>query len=50
MVYKKSLIFLIYVYDGKNFTIIVKLNQIKVDMPDVTKFGRWKISCRQEKN
>ena len=35
---KKLLTFLIDVYDGINFTIIVKLIQIRTDMTDEIKF------------
>ena len=39
LVYKKALALLIDVYDGRNFTIIVKLIKKKTDMPDVIKSG-----------
>ena len=38
---KEALTFTIDIYDGRNGTIIVKLFQIKIDIPDVIKFGMW---------
>ena len=29
-------------YNGINVSIIVKLIEMKIDMPDVITFGRWK--------
>ena len=37
---KKGLTFLINVYNGRRVSIIVKLIKIRIDMPDVIKFGR----------
>ena len=42
LVYKKAPTFLVDVYNVINDTILVKFIQIKMDMPDVIIFGRWK--------
>ena len=33
---------MIDVYNGRNFSVLVKLIEIKSDMPDIIKFGIWK--------
>ena len=50
LVLKMALIFLIYVYNGRKVSILVKRIEINIDMPDVIQFSDEIISCRQETN
>ena len=50
LVYKKLLTLMIDVYNGINVSILVKLIEIKIDMPDIITLVYRNISCRQENN